>query len=122
LFLDSAQILSVTIRRIREKPSANDGTTAPLSQLTLQKTKGLGKCPMRKNEHCKNTEYKNDEYRANAAECERMARVTRNESEKRTWHEMAESWLRLIRTSDVSRSFEAMDIHRSAQALARSER
>ncbi len=36
---------------------------------------------------------KNDEYRANAAECERMARVTRNEFEKRTWHEMAESWL-----------------------------
>jgi hypothetical protein len=39
---------------------------------------------------------KNDEYRANAAECERIARITRNESEKRTWLDMAESWLRLI--------------------------
>jgi hypothetical protein len=39
---------------------------------------------------------KNDEYRANAAECQRIARTTRNESEKRTWLDMAESWLRLI--------------------------
>jgi hypothetical protein len=45
---------------------------------------------------------KNDEYRANAAECQRMARFTRNESEKRTWLEMAESWLRLIQHSQSS--------------------
>jgi hypothetical protein len=51
---------------------------------------------------------KNDEYRANAAECERMARVTRNESEKRTWHEMAESWLRLIQTSASEASDQSM--------------
>jgi hypothetical protein len=37
---------------------------------------------------------KNDEYRANAAECERMARTAPNESERRTWRQMAESWLR----------------------------
>jgi hypothetical protein len=42
---------------------------------------------------------KNDEYRANAAECERMARFTRNESEKRTWLDMAESWLRKIKAA-----------------------
>jgi hypothetical protein len=40
---------------------------------------------------------KNDEYRANAAECQRIARTTRSESEKRTWLDMAESWLRLIK-------------------------
>jgi len=40
---------------------------------------------------------KNDEYRANAAECPRIARTTRSESEKRTWLDMAESWLRLIK-------------------------
>ena len=45
---------------------------------------------------------KNDEYRANAAECQRMARFTRNESEKRTWLEMAESWLRLIQPTQPS--------------------
>ena len=32
---------------------------------------------------------KNDEYRANAAECQRIARTTRSESEKRTWLDMA---------------------------------
>jgi hypothetical protein len=54
---------------------------------------------------------KNDEYRANAAECERMAHFTRNASEKRTWLEMAESWLRLIQPSppaDVNR-FDAIE-------------
>jgi hypothetical protein len=67
---------------------------------------------------------KNDEYRANAAECERMARVTRNESEKRTWQEMAESWLRLIRPSqsEASDRFDAMDLNQSAGATARAER
>jgi hypothetical protein len=55
---------------------------------------------------------KNDEYRANAAECERMARFTRNESEKRTWLDMAESWLRLIqpaRPSDMAERFDAIE-------------
>jgi len=63
---------------------------------------------------------KNDEYRANAAECERMARFTRNESEKRTWQDMAESWLRLIQPSSaaVSDRFDAMQ---GAQASAGSE-
>jgi hypothetical protein len=56
---------------------------------------------------------KHDEYRANAAECERMARVTRNEWEKRMWHEMAESWLRLLQTSrsDARNSFGALGLH-----------
>ena len=55
---------------------------------------------------------KNDEYRANAAECQRMARFTRNESEKRTWLEMAESWLRLIQpsqSSDLADRFESIE-------------
>jgi hypothetical protein len=67
---------------------------------------------------------KDDEYRANAAECERMARVTRNEFEKRTWHEMAESWLGLIQPSAtrVSGSFDPISLEHGAAAGVRSER
>jgi hypothetical protein len=39
---------------------------------------------------------KSDEYRANAAECQRMADISRNPAEKQTWLEMAASWLRMI--------------------------
>ena len=38
---------------------------------------------------------KQDEYRANAAECQRMAGLTRNQAEQQTWLEMAASWLRM---------------------------
>ena len=59
---------------------------------------------------------KNDEYRANAAECERMAKVTRNEADKQSWLGMANHWLAMIkdatgntdspsRTSPPSREF-----------------
>ncbi|MGA8653081.1 MAG: hypothetical protein WB677_21155 [Xanthobacteraceae bacterium] len=61
---------------------------------------------------------KNDEYRANAAECERMARSTRNESEKRMWREMAESWLRMIKPSPQSAAadrFDAMELERGTR-------
>lgn len=57
---------------------------------------------------------KNDEYRANAAECQRIARFTRNESEKRSWLEMAESWLRLIKPaqpSDPTDRFDPVEPH-----------
>ena len=57
---------------------------------------------------------KNDEYRANAAECQRMARFTRNESEKRTWLEMAECWLRLIQPSQSSDLADRFDSSRRA--------
>jgi hypothetical protein len=39
---------------------------------------------------------KADEYRANAAECQRMAGMTNNPAEKATWLGMAEHWLRMI--------------------------
>lgn len=52
---------------------------------------------------------KNDEYRANAAECQRIARYTRNESEKRTWLDMADSWLRLIRPAPASGPTDRLD-------------
>jgi hypothetical protein len=39
---------------------------------------------------------KTDEYRANAAECEKMARATRNPNDKATWLKMAADWLRMI--------------------------
>lgn len=66
---------------------------------------------------------KNDEYRANAAECERMAHFTRNASEKRTWLEMAESWLRLIQPSppaDVNR-FDAIEPVGAGELRSRTE-
>jgi hypothetical protein len=67
---------------------------------------------------------KNDEYRANAAECQRMARFTRNESEKRTWLEMAESWLRLIqpsRSSDQTDRFDAIEQRGARELGSRTE-
>jgi hypothetical protein len=36
-----------------------------------------------------------DDYLANAVECQSMASVTRDASERGTWLEIAESWLRL---------------------------
>ena len=39
---------------------------------------------------------KDYEYRENAAECERMARLTRDKTDKRTWLDMAQHWRSLI--------------------------
>ena len=39
---------------------------------------------------------KDYEYRENAAECERMARLTRDKADKRTWLDMAQHWRGLI--------------------------
>ena len=52
---------------------------------------------------------RSEEYRANAAECQRMADRTRNEADKRGWLKMAASWLRMIRQPKVtvSEKFEA---------------
>ena len=47
---------------------------------------------------------KNDEYRANAAECHRMAHVAKDPRDQQTWLEMASSWLRLIREPAPSES------------------
>jgi hypothetical protein len=64
---------------------------------------------------------KNDEYRANAAECQRMARFTRNESEKRTWLQMAESWLRLIQSSQSSDPANRFDSIEAGDLRSRTE-
>jgi len=45
---------------------------------------------------------RNDEYRANAAECQRMASVTRNPVDKQTWLEMAQHWMHLIKIRQTS--------------------
>jgi hypothetical protein len=42
---------------------------------------------------------KNDEYSANAAECERMAKVARNEADKQNWLGMARHWLAMIKVA-----------------------
>jgi hypothetical protein len=39
---------------------------------------------------------KMSEYRANAAECRRMADETKNALERRMWCDMSESWLGMI--------------------------
>lgn len=39
---------------------------------------------------------KHDEYRANAAECERMAHRAKHPGEKATWLQMAQDWLLMI--------------------------
>jgi hypothetical protein len=45
---------------------------------------------------------KSDEYRANAEECERMARRSRNPADKATWLAMAEDWMRMIKQPRLS--------------------
>ncbi len=54
---------------------------------------------------------KSDEYRANAAECQKMARVAVDPGEKQTWLEMASDWLRMIVKADptASANFDAAD-------------
>lgn len=88
------------------------------------RTVHLHVCRLTKDNHWRKTPMnKNDEYRANAAECERMAHFTRNESEKHTWLEMAESWLRLIQSSppaDVNR-FDAIEPGGAGELRSRTE-
>jgi hypothetical protein len=47
---------------------------------------------------------KSDEYRANAEECERMARISRNPADKATWLGIAEEWMRMIKQPRLSAS------------------
>ena len=47
---------------------------------------------------------KSDEYRANAAECQKMARIATDPGEQATWLEMAADWLRMIQKVDPSAS------------------
>jgi hypothetical protein len=52
---------------------------------------------------------KADEYRANANECERMARASTNPADKAMWLQMAEDWLRMTHGRHVqsSKKFDA---------------
>ena len=47
---------------------------------------------------------KSDEYRANAEDCQRMSRGAWNPTDKATWLQMAEDWLRMIPPPDRSAS------------------
>jgi len=40
---------------------------------------------------------KQDKYRENAAECQRRAKRAWSDKDRRTWFEMAESWLRMLK-------------------------
>ena len=46
---------------------------------------------------------KQDEYRANAAECQRMATAARTEQDKQTWLEMAASWLQMLKKAEQAK-------------------
>jgi cob(I)alamin adenosyltransferase len=52
-----------------------------------------------------------DEYLTNAEECERMAEISPNSSEKAAWLHMAQQWLRWAkqRPIDPSRAGEVLD-------------
>jgi hypothetical protein len=45
---------------------------------------------------------KANEYRANAADCRRMADGTKNVLEKHMWRDMSESWLGMIGHADFA--------------------
>lgn len=57
----------------------------------------------------------NDEFRANAAECQRMADATKNPGDKKRWLKMAENWLRMITPSRQTAS-ERFDVAELAQS------
>ncbi len=42
-----------------------------------------------------------DEYRGNAAECERMVRVSVDLREKAIWQEMVAHWLRMVESAEA---------------------
>jgi hypothetical protein len=44
------------------------------------------------------TKFDEAEYRAHAAECQRMADASAKEADRRQWQSLAQSWLELIRT------------------------
>lgn len=50
-----------------------------------------------------------EEYRANAAECDRMARSARDEAERRTWKDMAQSWSRMAEQKSSAKAQERTD-------------
>jgi peptidyl-tRNA hydrolase len=50
-----------------------------------------------------------EEYRANAAECDRMARTARDEAERRTWQDMAQSWSRMAEEKSAAKVQEPRD-------------
>jgi|KBSSwiStaDraftv2_1062776.scaffolds.fasta_scaffold1062375_2 hypothetical protein len=54
---------------------------------------------------------KADEYRANANECERMARTSTHPADKALWLQMAQDWLRMAQTSRTqgSKRFDAAE-------------
>jgi hypothetical protein len=50
-----------------------------------------------------------EEYRENAAECDRMARTARDEAERRTWKDIAQSWSRLAEQKSAAKMEEPRD-------------
>ena len=47
---------------------------------------------------------RSDEYRKNARLCQEMANSTRNEQDKRSWLELAASWLGMLRAEEQTKA------------------
>ena len=86
---DEVHVKSVNIQNVRQQPSAlqKGARNEQLREGTDKAAKTWAK-RLRMN--------KDNEYRENAAECERMARLTRDKADKRSWLDMAQHWRSLI--------------------------
>ncbi len=62
---------------------------------------------------------RNDQYLSYAADCHLMACMTRDEHERQTWLDMAQSWLRLVQMP-TRPSFSSVDTTPSLSRLDRS--
>jgi hypothetical protein len=61
---------------------------------------------------------KPDEYRANAQECQRMAGISRNPTERVVWQEMAEHWRSMIPKAEPPKSNQFEAVQQSGETKA----
>ena len=61
-----------------------------------------------------------EEYRENAAECQRTAEQTKNVTEKAAWLDMAAYWMRMVQQAGPSQS-ETFDAHQHRGATGKTK-
>jgi hypothetical protein len=64
---------------------------------------------------------KRDEYLWNAEECQRMADLSRNHSDKSRWLQLAEKWLRLVPVTAFQKAPDSFDRMRQQSGTGRKE-
>ena len=62
-----------------------------------------------------------DEFRRNAAECQRMANNARVDSDKAAWLRLAETWLRMIPKDRNQAASDKFDAQESAQGTGQKD-